>query len=154
MYYNNLGNHHLLRKKRPTIRIRSYRNKTLILRASRILIPMTRYNLYVGRGEDFNSVVLDFDPQGQYRFKINPMICTTLIAAYIGVINETYNCHYETYRNFLRVFLPSKRHEVLHFFRKLPEVQDNPTDIRRRMAGLPKLPRSYMGRTEQDSDLR
>lgn len=153
MYYNKLGNHHLLRMRRPTIRIKSYRNKPFILRASRILIPMNRYNLYVGRGEDFGSVVLDFDPYGQYKFKMNPLVCTTLIAAYVGVTNEIYHCQYEIHRNFIKVFLPSKRHEVLHFFRKLPEVQDNPIDIRRRMAGLPKLPRDYMGRQEQDSDL-
>jgi len=114
---------------------------------------MNRYNLHVGRGEDFGSIVLDFDPQGQYKFRMNPLVCSTMIAAYVGVINEIYNCQYEIYRNFIRVFLPSKRHEVLRFFRKLPEVQDNPIDIRRRMAGLPKLPRDYVGREEQDSDL-
>ena len=153
MYYNKLGNPNLLRMKRPVIRIKSYRNKPFILRASRILVPMSRYDLYVGRGEDFGSIILDFNPQGHYRFGMNPLVCSTRIAAYVGVVNEIYNCQYEIYRNFIRVFLPSKRHEVLRFFRKLPEVQDNPIDIRRRMAGLPKLPRDYVGREEQDNDL-
>ena len=153
MYYNSLGNKQLMRMRRPVIRIKSYRNETFILRASSILIPMTKYNLYIGRGDDIGSIILDFNPEGQYKFKIKPLMCTTLIAAYIGVDNETYKCPYEIYRNFLRVFLPSKRHEVRHFFRKLPEVLDNPADIRRRLAGLPRMPRDYMGREESDSDI-
>jgi len=63
MYYNSLGNHQVLRMRRPIIRIRSYKNQTFIMRISRILVSMDRYDLYVGRGDDLGSIILDFNPK-------------------------------------------------------------------------------------------
>jgi len=127
---NILPNH---RDRLPVCELVSRNSKPIVLRLSRILVPVDRYDLLIGRGKELGYAAILWNEEGEYQVQMNPQICELRLAAVRGIRNEKYRSTFTVGRRILQFRLPDARHEVDKWWYKLPRVQDNPVKLREKL---------------------
>jgi hypothetical protein len=79
---------------------------------------------------------IKFDLEGEYKVDVNPLVCTFRIASHKAVRDSRHDPVFEITKNVLFVALPPARWELDAWWRKMPEVSDNPGTKRRRMVKM------------------
>lgn len=141
MFYNRHGKvvHNLLpnhASRLPIVEFKSRKAKPLVLKLSRSLVPGDRYNLLIGRGQEFGLIAIQWDHMGEYAVEMKPQVCKLRLAAYRGMRNAEYQSAFKVGRSVLLVELPRARHELERWWYHVPNVSDNPGDRLRKLAQM------------------
>lgn len=79
---------------------------------------------------------IKFDPEGEYKVSVNPKKCRLRIASHKAMRNFTHAPPFEISQNVLFVALPPVRYELESWWKRMPEVSDNPSSKRRRLVKM------------------
>jgi hypothetical protein len=125
--------------RRPKIEICSRNAKPLIVRISRILVPFDRYDVFLGRGNEKDLVAIHWNEFGEYSVRMRSVLCEIRLAPIIGIKNDTYQSSFQVGRRALIFRLPVSRHERESWWERVPDVSDNPGDLRRNLAKMHRV---------------
>lgn len=120
--------------RRPQVELTSRVRQPLLARVSRILVPCQRYNLFIGRGNELGLVAIHWDEKGEYAARMKPLVCELRLSPIICLKDDTYLSSFQLGRRVLIFKLPEARHELEKWWRRLPDVSDNPGDRVRNLA--------------------
>lgn len=123
----------------PQVEVVSRNAKPLMARVSRILVPYETYDIFLGRGAEKDLVAIHWNPHGEYKVKMKPEVCELRLAPIIGIRDENYQSTFKIGRRALVFKLPNARHENERWWGRVPDVSDNPGDLRRNLAKMHRV---------------
>lgn len=118
----------------PQIELTARVGQPILARVSSILVPCQRYNLFIGRGDQLGLVAIHWDPQGEYGARMKPKMCELKLSPIISLKDDTYKPAFKLGRTVLIFRVPESHHEKEQWWRRLPDVSDNPGDRFRNLA--------------------